>query len=261
MKKTVALLVLTITISSLVLADKVQSGDFRFNAYYDASSHTNTWLELNISDETGSMMNAAVIQLADPSVSTGQSVGYTGNVFRWELSGNYYQKVTININVLPLQAYKNGIYYIPVHDFVFTLNQTVYSPLLSHPDINVGEQLFDGMYYADKAAWQANTPREGVVTQTIKFEDKDEGKNGVQGNYPYLGYGLSGVTVTYQGSMLRTTHGGAPKAPNPSSDPDYRYAIWTRSGICALKVISHDTTTEGDFDYAANITITVTVNT
>ena len=261
MKKPLALLILTIIVFSSVLAEKVQAGDFRFNAYYDASAHTNNWLELNISDETGSMMNAAVIQLADPSVSTGQSVGFTKNVFRWELSGNYYQKVTIKINVLPLQAYKNGIYYIPVHDFIFTLNQTSYSSLLGFPNINVANELFDSMYYADKAAWQANTPREGVVTQTIKFEDKDEGKDGVQGNYPYLEYGLSGVNVTYQGSMLRTTHGGAPKPAGSSSDPDYRYAIWTRSGICALKVISHDTTTEGEFDYAANITITVTVNT
>lgn len=260
MKKPLALLILTIIVFSSILADKVQSGDFRFNAYYDASAHTNNWLELNISDETGSMMNAAVIQLADPSVSTGQSVGFTKTVFSWELSGNYYQKVTIVINVLPLQAYKNGIYYIPAHDFIFTLNQTVYSPLLSHPDINVANELFDGMYYADKAAWQANTPREGVITQTIEFEDKDEGKNGVQGNYPYLGYGLTGKTVTYQGSMLRTNHGGAPRTPGSSTDPDYRFAIWTRSGVCALKVISHDTTTEGEFDYAANISITVTVN-
>lgn len=258
MKKTVALLILTATVFSIILADKVQSGDFRFNAYYDASSHTNNWLELNISDETGSMMNAAVIQLADPSVSTGQSVGYTGNVFRWELSGNYYQKVTIKINVLPLQAYKNGTYYIPVHDFYFTLNQTVYSPLLGFPDTEAGTLLFDEMYYADKTAANAGTPKP-TVSQTVRFEDKDEGKEGVQGNYPYLGYGLSGVDVTYEGRMLLKSNGNTPGKPS-SGNPDLRYAIWTRSGLCALKVISHDTTTEGDFDYAANITITVTVN-
>ena len=260
MRKTVALLALTFAVFSLVFADKVQTGDFRFNAYYDASSHTNNWLELSISDETGSMMNAAVIQLADPSVSTGQSVGFTKTVFSWTLSGNYYQKVTIVINVLPLQAYKNGIYYIPVHDFIFTLNQTVYSPLLSHPDIDVGTVLFDSMYYADKAAMESNTPKEGVLNTTIKFEDKDDEKEGVQGNYPYLGYGLSGRNVTYEGKMLLKSNGNAPGNPSPSTNPNYRYAIWTRSGTCALKVISHDTTTEGEFDYAANISITVTVN-
>ena len=252
MKRIVIVLLLLPVLASLAFALRSPEGEFEFYAYYNASAHENNWLELDIYDGTNSMKNAAIIQVADPSVSTEQSVGFSQNVFHWELSGNYDDKVTITINFLPLQAFKNGTYYIPKHKFTLTYNPIVLDNL-KYPHLDIYNELFDTAYYSNWENKVAGITTDNI-TKTVEFSTKEEG------NYPYLSYGLSGISVSYSGFIWRAVKNKKPVAPGKPGDPDFRNMIWTRSGVCSLTVLDYDTTTEGDFDYVANISITITVD-
>ena len=239
MKKMIFFAILMLIISSMVFA--IDPVEWSFFAYYNGESENR--LELEIFDGTNKAMNAAIIQMANPEVVTEQSSGsgYIETVFTWRLRGNYQTKVTINFNFLPLQAFLNKKYYIPEHKFTMKMNETTFENGLV-PDIE--DYVYDKMYDDNQAAKTADFTEKGVI----------------DGNYPYLTYGGSGKNIKYEGPIYKIEN-GVKKNASWGANTNYSRTFWTRSGTCSLEIFDYDHTTIGEFDYIANVTVTITVNT
>ena len=238
MKKLISVLLISMIVS---LAFAIQAGRFDFAAYFNGRNKEERWLELNIFDGTSSTSNAGIIELANPEIGTEQSQNFNQVVFKWEISGNYYKKLSIKFNILPLQAYKNGTYYIPAHQFDLYATETVFENL----DYSlVGVNLKDNLYANYKIGGQYQAEGKGLAV----FGDK------VSNNYPYPApYNAKGKDVTLAGSILK---GNA----TLSVEDEYGDTTWTRKGECILTITDYDEETQGEFDYVANITVTTWID-
>ena len=235
-------LILVLLISMVVpLVFAINAGRFDFAAYFNGRSKEERWLELNIFDGTSSTSNAGIIELANPEIGTEQSQDFNQVVFRWEISGNYYSKLSINFNILPLQAYKNGTYYIPAHQFSIYATETVFENL----DYSLeGVNLKDNLYANYKIDGQYQAQGKGLAI----FDQK------VSNNYPYPSpYSVKGKDVTLAGGILK---GNSYLLVTDT----YGDTIWTRKGECILTITDYDEETQGEFDYVANITVTTWVD-
>lgn len=238
MKKLISVLLISMTVS---LAFAIQVGRFDFAAYYNGRNKEERWLELNIFDGTSSTSNAGIIELANPEIGTEQSQDFNQVVFKWEVIGNYYSKLSINFNILPLQAYKNGIYYIPAHKFDIYATETIFENLDHSLD---GVNLKDNLYANYKIDGQYQAQGKGLAV----FDQK------VSNNYPYPSpYNAKGKDVVLAGAILKGN-------TTLSVEDTYGDTIWTRRGECILTITDHDEETLGEFDYVANITVTTWVD-
>ena len=155
--------------------------------------------------------------------------------------GNYYNKLSIKFNILPLQAYKNGTYYIPAHTFDIYATDAIFENLEhSLDDVN----LKDNLYANYKIGGQYQAQGKGLAVFSQKTSN----------NYPYPSpYNAKGIDVTLAGAILKGT--------TTLSETDlYGDTIWTRKGECILTITDYDEETQGEFDYVANITVTTWVD-
>lgn len=238
MKRVIIILLLLVAIPMLF---SEQAGRFTFAAFYNGREVSNRWMELNIFDGTSSTSNAGIIVLANPEIGTEQSQNFEQVVFRWEMIGNYYNKLNIKFNILPLQAYKSGTYYIPKHSFSIYATGTTFENLEHSLD---GVSLKDNLYANYKIGGQYQTQGKGKAS----FD------NMVSNNYPYPSpYDAKGKDVTLAGAILLGSS-------TLSNDSIYGETIWTRKGECVLTITEYDEETQGEFDYIANITVTTWID-
>lgn len=251
MKKTIAVIVIAISVLSMICAQQI--GRFDFAAYYNGKEQAPRWTQINIYDGTSATQNAGIIQLANPEIDTEQSSEFSETVFKWEYSGNYYINSAIKFNFLPLQAYREGHYYIPEHSFTIHITETEFINL-EYPDVTMSEHVYDEMYtkYNDSVV-EPTAERPGP--QTVTFATKTDG------NYPYPSpYDSKGLNIELKGSILRKIdEEGQSAGKTLPTNSKWGKTTWIRKGTCVLTIGDHETE-DGEYDYIANITVTTWVN-
>lgn len=202
---------------------------FNFNAYY-IKSVSEKYVTLDIQD---SRYNSGIIMI------TYQGLLDKETVFHWEISGNIVTRVNLYFKFTPLQAYKDGMYFIPKHTFQLKSSGNT---LIVPESIN-GAALSDTFLVKEK--------------NKVSF-------NKAQGNYPFpiehfTGTGNPPSDYYYQillyGNIQKQV-GNSKIALTQDEE-----VFWKRSGYCELTIEDYYTDTQytGDFNYISNVKIEVTV--
>ena len=227
MRRLLLMLILLSVLCLPVFSDYEEKERFNFTAYYQ-KTHDEKYVTLDVYD---SRLNSGIIMIANQGRPSNEEVFY------WEITGNIATRVNLTFYFTPLQAYKDGTYYIPDHTF------QLYKPdaTIITPSVIDNTTLYDSFLVKP--------------SNYISF-------NKVSGNYQYPdGLYKSGGTSNkptnfYYYIQLYGTIQKGNKGP-VLNEANGEEATWTRKGYCALTVTDYADNVQGDFNYISNVKIEV----
>lgn len=227
MRRLLLLLILLSVLCLPIFSDYEEKERFNFTAYYQ-KTHDEKYVTLDVYD---SRLNSGIIMIANQGRPSNEEVFY------WEITGNIATRVNLTFYFTPLQAYKDGTYYIPDHTF------QLYKPdaTIITPSVIDNTTLYDSFLVKP--------------SNYISF-------NKVSGNYQYPdGLYKSGGTSNkptnfYYYIQLYGTIQKGNKGP-VLNEANGEEATWTRKGYCALTVTDYADNVQGDFNYISNVKIEV----
>lgn len=228
-------LLLTILLISFlclpVFSDYEEKERFNFTAYYQ-KQHEEKYVTLDVYD---SRLNSGIIMISNQEKPNNEEV------FFWEITGNISTRVNLTFWFTPLQAYLNGIYYIPQH--TFQLYKSPVNTILNPSTIN-GHSLKDTFLVK--------------ATNKVSFLQ-------AEGDYPYPKEHTTGtVPSDFYYKILLYGEIDIYKEVNGTNkwvvldEAEGEETTWTRSGYCTLTVESYNSD-DGDYNYICNVKIEVSM--
>ena len=229
MRRLILLLILLSVLCLPVFSDYEEKERFNFTAYYQ-KTHDEKYVTLDVYD---SRLNSGIIMIANQGKPANEEVFY------WEITGNIATRVNLTFWFTPLQAYKDGIYYIPDHTFqLYKPDATIITP--STID---NTTLYDSFLVKPKNYISFNK-----VSGSYQYPDGHY-KSGGTSNKPTNFY----YYIQLYGTIQKGNNGPVLNEANGEE------ATWTRRGYCALTVNDYADNVQGDFSYISNVKIEVSV--
>ena len=227
MRRLLILLILLSVLCLPVFSDYEEKERFNFTAYYQ-KTHGEKYVTLDVYD---SRLNSGIIMIANQGKPANEEVFY------WEITGNISTRVNLTFWFTPLQAYKDGIYYIPDHTF------QLYKP----DDTIITPSVIDNTTLHDSFLVKAtNYISFNKVSGTYQYPDglyKSGGTSNKPTNFYYY--------IQLYGTIQKGKNGPVLNEANGEE------ATWTRRGYCALTVTDYADNVQGDFSYISNVKIEV----
>lgn len=237
MKRTIALLIMTVAVVLFVFADShlgrtesnLSDDSFVVQAYYKGTTSTSTNNSVTLAFKDYS--NQTIVHSSQNSQGTTVNVsnnhlGADGTIFTWSMTGSTNKTVTLKFTFSVLQAEVNGMFYRPTYTLKMTINPT-------KKDNSSGSAM-DDTFYSNATATQivgGGTTTGTKASQTSEF--------------------TGGSTINYSGIADNSYSSGW--FGNTS------YYTWYRSGTCTLNISDYEQAIPGAYEYRCWIVTEVTV--